>query len=278
MKRLFVLSFVMFIVATAMYAQPTTPSAPRQDGIYKRTLLGTREIIPYDDIREADIYWEKRIWRNIDFREKINLAFTWPVDPFVQIVYDAVVSGELKAYSPLYDDFSEGTELPLEQIIIKFNRTDTTWILDEETYEEKPVIIKTEFDYQTVQKIQIKEDWVFDEETSTMVVRIIGLTMIRDRIDPTTGETLGSEPMFWIYYPDLRGIIIRHEVFNEKNSARYLTFEDIFEMRLFSSYIVKEDNVYDRFIENYTSGIDQVLESERIKQQIFDFEHNLWEF
>ena len=275
MKRLFVLSFVMFIVATAMYAQPTTPSAPRQDGIYKRTLLGTREIIPYDDIREADIYWEKRIWRNIDFREKINLAFTWPVDPFVQIVYDAVVSGELKAYSPLYDDFSEGTELPLEQIIIKFNRTDTTWILDEETYEEKPVIIKTEFDYQTVQKIQIKEDWVFDEETSTMVVRIIGLTMIRDRIDPTTGETLGSEPMFWIYYPDLRGIIIRHEVFNEKNSARYLTFEDIFEMRLFSSYIVKEDNVYDRFIENYTSGIDQVLESERIKQQIFDFEHNL---
>ena len=278
MKRLFVLSFVMFIVATAMYAQPTTPSAPRQDGIYKRTLLGTREIIPYDDIREADIYWEKRIWRNIDFREKINLAFTWPVDPFVQIVYDAVVSGELKAYSPLYDDFSEGTELPLEQIIIKFNRTDTTWILDEETYEEKPVIIKTEFDYQTVQKIQIKEDWVFDEETSTMVVRIIGLTMIRDRIDPTTGETLGSEPMFWIYYPDLRGIIIRHEVFNEKNSARYLTFEDIFEMRLFSSYIVKEDNVYDRFIENYTSGIDQVLESERIKQQIFDFEHNLWAF
>lgn len=268
----------MFIVATAMYAQPTTPSAPRQDGIYKRTLLGTREIIPYDDIREADIYWEKRIWRNIDFREKINLAFTWPIDPFVQIVYDAVVSGELKAYSPLYDDFSEGTELPLEQIIIKFNRTDTTWILDEETYEEKPVIIKTEFDYQTVQKIQIKEDWVFDEETSTMVVRIIGLTMIRDRIDPTTGETLGSEPMFWIYYPDLRGIIIRHEVFNEKNSARYLTFEDIFEMRLFSSYIVKEDNVYDRFIENYTSGIDQVLESERIKQQIFDFEHNLWEF
>ena len=137
---------------------------------------------------------------------------------------------------------------------------------------------KTEFDYQTVQKIQIKEDWVFDEETSTMVVRIIGLTMIRDRLDPTTGEVLGQEPMFWIYYPDLRNIIIRHEVFNEKNSARTLTFEDIFEMRLFNSYIVKEDNVYDRLIENYATGIDQVLESEKIKQVIFDYEHNLWEF
>jgi len=276
MKRLIVFSITMLLAATAMFAQPTSP--PRQDGIYKRELLGTREIIPYDDIREADIFWEKRVWRNIDFREKINLAFTWPVDPFVDVVYKAVISGELKAYSPLYDDFREGTELPLEDILRKYNRIDTTWILDEETYVEKPIVIKSEFDYQTVQKIQIKEDWVFDEETSTMIVRIIGMTMIRDRIDPTTGETLGSEPMFWIYYPDLRNIIVRHEVFNEKNSARYLTFEDIFEMRLFSSYIVKEDNVYDRFIENYSSGIDQVLESERIKQEIFDYEHNLWEF
>lgn len=276
MNRTLVLITILLLSATAVFAQPVSPA--RQDGIYKRELLGTREIIPYDDIREADIYWEKRIWRNIDFREKINLPFTWPVDPFAAIVYDAVKTGELKAYSPLYDDFSEGTELPLEQILIKFERIDTTWIFDEETYEEKPIIIKSEFDPFSVQKIQIKEDWVFDEETSTMVVRIIGLTMMRDRIDPTTGETLGSEPMFWIYYPDLRNILIRHEVFNDQNSARYLTFEDIFEMRLFNSYIVKEDNVYDRLIENYATGIDQVLESERIKQEIFDFEHNLWEF
>ncbi len=275
MNRIFVL-LIVILFASAAFGQPTSPA--RLDGIYKRELLGTREIIPYDDIREADIFWEKRIWRDIDFREKINLPFTWPIDPFVQVVYNAVITGELKAYSPLDDAFHEGSELPIDQLINKYNRTDTTWILDEETYEEKPVIIHSEFDYQTVQKIQIKEDWVFDEETSTMVVRIIGLTMIRDRIDPTTGETLGSEAMFWCYYPDLRNILIRHEVFNDKNSARYLTYEDIFEMRLFNSYIVKEDNVYDRLVENYASGIDQVLESERIKEQIFDFEHNLWEF
>ncbi len=276
MKRLFVLSTAIFIISSIAHAQPT--SAARLDGMYKRELLGTREVIPYDNIREADIFWEKRIWRNIDFREKINLPFTWPVDPFADIVYNAVVTGELKAYKPTYDDFREGLEYPIEELLLKFNRTDSLTIYDEETYEEKIVVTKTEFDYQTVQKIQIKEDWVFDEETSTMVVRIIGLTMIRDRLDPTTGEVLGQEPMFWIYYPDLRNIIIRHEVFNEKNSARTLTFEDIFEMRLFNSYIVKEDNVYDRLIENYATGIDQVLESEKIKQVIFDYEHNLWEF
>ncbi len=276
MKRIIVLLTAVFIVSSMAFAQPT--SAPRLDGIYKRELLGTREVIPYDNIREADVFWEKRIWRNIDFREKINLPFTWPVDPFVQVVYDAVATGELKAYSPLYDDFREGTEIPPDQIINKYNRTDTLLIMDDITYEEKTIFVENIFDYKTVQKIQIKEDWVFDEETSTMVVRIIGLTMIRDRLDLTTGEVLGQEPMFWIYYPDLRNIIIRHEVFNEKNSARTLTFEDIFEMRLFNSYIVKEDNVYDRLIENYATGIDQVLESEKIKQVIFDYEHNLWEF
>lgn len=276
MKRLFVLLTAVFILSSMAFAQPT--SAPRLDGMYKRELLGTREVIPYDNIREADVFWEKRIWRNIDFREKINLPFTWPIDPFVQVVYDAVATGELKAYSPLYDDFREGTEIPPDQIINKYNRTDTLLIMDDITYEERPIYVENIFDYKTVQKIQIKEDWVFDEETSTMVVRIIGLTMIRDRLDLSTGEVLGQEAMFWIYYPDLRNIIIRHEVFNEKNSARTLTFEDIFEMRLFNSYIVKEDNVYDRLIENYATGIDQVLESEKIKQVIFDYEHNLWEF
>lgn len=155
MNRTLVLITFLLLSATAVFAQPVSPA--RQDGIYKRELLGTREIIPYDDIREADVYWEKRIWRNIDFREKINLPFTWPVDPFAAVVYDAVKTGELKAYSPLYDDFSEGTELPLEQILIKFERIDTSWIFDEETYEEKPIIIKSEFDPFSVQKIQIKE-------------------------------------------------------------------------------------------------------------------------
>ena len=276
MKHPILVLVIVSLIATKTFAQPV--SEARQDGAYKRELLGTREIIPYDFLREADVFWEKRIWREIDFREKINLPFSWPVDPFPQIIYDAVVSGEIKSYSPLYDDFRAGSEFTVDDIINKYNRTDTTYILDEVTYEETPVIITTQFDPNTVQKIQIKEDWVFDEETSQMIVRIIGLAMVRDRIDPTTGEILGSEIMFWLYYPDLRDVLVGHEVFNDKNSARTLTFEDIFEMRLFNSYIVKEDNVYDRFIENYATGIDQVLESERIKEQIFDYEHNLWEF
>lgn len=272
-----ILFFLTFTLATAsVFSQPT--SEAKLDGAYTRTLINTREVIPYDFIRESDVFWEKRVWRNIDFREKMNLVFMWPKDPFMQFIYNAIKSGEVTAYSPLYDDFREGSAFTVEEIFNRYEGVDTIYQYDEVTYEEVVKEIPREFDYQLIKKLQIKEDWVFDEETSTLVVRIIGIAPIRERIDEFTGEPIGEELMFWLYYPDLRSLMVRHEVFNEKNSARYFTFEDIFEMRFFSSYIIKEDNVYDRYINSYAAGIDEVLESDRIKNQIFEFEHQLWEF
>jgi hypothetical protein len=57
-----------------------------------------------------------------------------------------------------------------------------------------------------------------------------------------------------------------------------MSWEDVFEMRMFSSYVIKETNEYDRMIENYAAGVDAIMESERIKNEIFEFEHQLWEF
>ncbi len=269
--------FILILLLTSFsFAQQT--SEAKRDGAYDRELLPTREVIPYDHIREADVFWEKRVWRVIDFREKMNMPFAWPRDPFMDFIYDQVSKGEITAYSPLEDDFREGSAFTIEDIKNKYEGVDSQYIYDEETYEERVQLIPRTFDYQTIKKLQIKEDWVFDEETSNLVVRIVGIAPIRERIDPNTGEPIGEELMFWLYYPDIRSELIRHEVFNEKNSARYFTFDDIFEMRFFSSYVIKEDNVYDRFIDSYAAGVDQVLESDRVKNEIFEFEHNLWEF
>ena len=279
MKKMFKFSLVAWLLFAAGYMNAQQVASPsKRDGAYDKDLIKTREVIPYDHIREADVFWEKRVWRVIDFNEKMNLPFKYPVDPFMNVVYNAVVNGELTAFSPLFDDFRDSSAFTIEDVNRKFNRVDTIYTYNEETYQEEMKVVTSTFDYQTVNKIELKEDWIFDEETSTMVVRIIGVAPIRDRIDVNTGEPIGSEVMFWVYYPDLRPILIRHELFNEKNSARTLTYEDVFEMRLFSSYIVKEDNVYDRFIENYATGVDQVLESDRIKNEIFEYEHNLWEY
>lgn len=266
---------ITFFVSLA-FSQAATEEF--RDGAYDRQLIIEREVLPYDHIREADVFWEKRVWRTLDFREKMNLPFTWPVNPFMDRLYELVISGEVMAFSPLYDDFKLENAFTVEEVQNKFNRIDTVYLYNEETYEEEAKIVKTEFNYQEVKKLKIKEDWVFDEETSQLVVRIIGMAPVKERIDPTSGESIGEEAMFWIYYPELRKHLVRIEVFNTENSARYFTFDDIFENRFFSSYVIKEDNVYDRFIESYTAGIDQVLESDRIKNEIFEFEHNLWEF
>ena len=84
--------------------------------------------------------------------------------------------------------------------------------------------------------------------------------------------------MYWIYYPDLRPILAKYEAYNPGNNAVRLSWEDIFEARFFSSYIYKEDNVYDRVIQEYATDLDALFESDKIKQKVFEFEHDLWEF
>ncbi len=84
--------------------------------------------------------------------------------------------------------------------------------------------------------------------------------------------------MYWIYYPDLRPILAKYESYNTGNDAIRLSWEDLFEARLFSSYITQESNVYDRVIQEYATGLDALLESDRIKQQLFEFEHDLWSY
>lgn len=262
------------VTASAAWAQPQAP-APR-DRAYEELTFEERVPIPYDHLREADIFWEKRIWRVIDFREKINLPFAYPKLPLAQVLIDVLKSGEATAYHPLDDEF--GTPLTDEQVEQKLYSVDTVLTYDLDTYEEIQQVVESEFDPVWVSKLWVKEDWVFDEETSTMVCRILGIAPVREKIDELSGIVIGDELMFWMYYPELRDILATKPVFNQFNDAVRMSWEDVFEMRLFNSYIIKESNVYDRTVENYASGIDAVLESERLKQEIFTFEHELWEF
>lgn len=270
LKALF--GFVMCMAfATALVAQPVAP--PPRDRAYDRTIEHEKKVIPYDHLREADVMWEKRIWRVIDFREKINKPFIYPREPFVQIVLDLVKEGAVSAYSD--EDF--GARVTAEEIEDKLSRIDTFIELDEETFEEKVTVYREEFNPEDVQKFRVKEDWIFDEESSTMVVRIIGMSPVKDVYDDND-EYLGEEPLFWVYYPECRQFFGNKEVFNEKNDSQRMSWEDLFEMRIFASYIIKESNVYDRRIQQYLGGIDIILESENIREDIRRYEHDLWSY
>jgi hypothetical protein len=75
---------------------------------------------------------------------------------------------------------------------------------------------------------------------------------------------------------------VNYEVFNRQNDAARLTYDDWFEQRLFSSYIIKQSNEHDNKIKEYDefkdNGVAALLEADRIKQELFEKEHDLWEY
>jgi gliding motility associated protien GldN len=283
MKPNFILPVLLLLLLSGSFASAQqTEMNNVLDGVYRKTIYKEKEIIPYDHIREADVFWSKRIWREIDVREKMNLYFKYPVEVnqqaqyFVSILLYAINNEGLTVYNTIDDQFT--TAMPLEEVNAIGSRVDSQLTVNWETGEEEWVIVKQEFDPEKVNKFRIKEEWFFDEETSTMQVRIIGIAPLIDEYDES-GNFRFTKPMFWVYYPDLRPILVHYEIFNPQNDAIRMSWEDVFEMRFFSSYITKESNVYDRRVQDYMpNGIDALLEAERIKNELFVREHDLWNY
>ncbi|MDX2003107.1 MAG: gliding motility protein GldN [Chitinophagales bacterium] len=263
------------IFMTASAIAQNVQDAPL-DNAYEPITVEDKGIIPYDHIREADVFWEKRIWRVIDVREKMNLVFKYPKQYFVNILRDAAIEGTIAVYDGADDEFTKRIA-PGEVASLGVGTADTVMVWDPETETETATVSAAIFDPEKVTKFRLKEVWIFDEETSTMVVRILGIAPIMDVIDDQ-GNFRGEQPLFWVYYPEARQLLAKYPVFNTGNDAQQNSWEDLMEMRFFSSYIIKERNVYDRRIQDYAAGIDALYESDRIKEQIMEFEHDLWSF
>lgn len=245
------------------------------DDIVEKRIINERKVLPYQPLREADIFWEKRVWRIIDIREKMNLPFAYPEERFFSILMDAAVNGDITVYSTENDKFTD--KLSPNEVATMGATVDTVITFDPETYEEQMQIVRNELNPEDVKRFRMKEVWFFDEETSTLQVRILGIAPLID-VKDENGNFRYEKPMFWVYYPDCREMLARHKVYMQGNDASPITWEDLLEMRFFSSHIFKESNVYDRRLKEYLTGVDLLLEADKIKQEIFNFEHDLWSY
>ncbi len=280
MKKLFLAILALAMLMTADLKAQIIDEAP-VDGLFDEQIDANRKPVPFPVIRKADVMWSKRIWREIDFRQKFNQKFYFPLETqanwksFIVTILDALKEGQITAY-----DISNTDELlvPITYSEVIGRQTDSIpKIMRRSTppYEEYDTVIYTEFDPTKVMRLRIKEDWYFDSQRSQMMVRIQAIcpVMIKER----NGEEI-TEPLFWLSYAEARDVLAQALVFNEKNSAARLTYDEVFWKRLFDSYIYKEENVFDRRISQYATGVDALLESERIKKSMFQFENNLWEY
>lgn len=262
------------LLLTPLFAQTESTRLPLND-ITQRTLLHEERPLPYPPIREADILWEKRVWRVIDTREKINLPFRYPKQPFVTLLTEAVESGRLQAFSTANDEFS----LPLSQqeVTGMLYRIDTVPIYDFDTDTEIYQVVKDELNPEDVKRFRIKEHWFFDTRTSTLQVRILGIAPLIEEYDDN-GNFRYERPLFWIYYPDARELLAHAEAPTDGLAHSPMSWADIFDMRKFSSYIMKASNIHDERLEGTYTGVDLLQQSHRLEQEIFNFEHDLWSY
>ena len=268
---------MLFGIVLSVSAQTTEAKPPKNSILSERQeIMVEKQLSPLPEIREEYVMWKKTIIREVDFRQKINQVFYFPVTPtedwrnLVTVLYDGILDGRITPYrvenniddmvTPLTrDDFEkENTKIGDPPVIMR----DGVEVANEMSFKDRMA---------NVTRLRIKEDWYFDKHLSQFLVRIIAL-------GPIMVDEDGLSQACWIPYDDnTRKVLSEAFVANRKNGAERRTYEEILTKRVFDSYIVKEENMYDRYISSYALNIDALYESERIKDEMFDFEQSLWE-
>lgn len=290
-------------VAVAAPAKDTTPvKAPdslpvpkikkslRPDEAVDRRDILDRNPLAYEHLRVDDAVYRHKIWREIDAREKINLPFRYTADEnngnqrFISILLKAIQDGEVTAFSNIDDRFT--TPLTLDEVskvVTGGSRTIDQY--DSLGNVVGQITVQNEVNLDSFYKFQIKEEVIFDKEASRLFWRILGIAPVK-KLMTSTGVQIGDQayPLFWVYYPDLRPIFAKYEVYNGKNYGQRMTWEELFESRMFSGRIIKStiDNPMDIPIAQQPgmkeNGVFQLLEGERIKEKVFNYELDLWSY
>ena len=255
--------------------------------------------LPYGYVHDRDVLMGKTTWELIDLDERINFPMYYPVDTaFVgkerrslfQVLLDGIKSGKI---TEVYGDDYFNTKKTLKEMESVFKYKDTIpagideFNTDVQAYKsgakvlDKQFINETELSAADVTGYKIKGYWYFDKRQSELKYRLLAICpMATEARDKAKGNTDAIE-LFWVYFPSIRNILHEAKAFNDKNSAMPITFDHLLNSRRFSGVIYKEENVYgDRTIEKYMkdNAQMQLLESERIKEKIRNFEQDMWNY
>jgi len=284
-------------VAVAPPPPPPNDSLPikyvkkslRPDEAVETSTLKDRTPLPYEHLRADDAMYRHKIWREIDTREKINLPFKYAADEnngnqrFISILFKAIQDSLVTVFDVIDDRFT--TPMTKGEIVAKISGEkiispfyDSLGNITRYDTLSRDIVLDSFY------KFRLKEEVVFDKESSRLFWRILGIAPVMNVYTAQTNQFVGTTELFWVYYPDMRPIFSKYDVYNGKNYGARMSWEDLFESRMFYGRIIKStiDNPYDRFIDQYPGlkdkNILQLLEGENIKEKIFNYEQDLWSY
>lgn len=260
------------------------------------------EPLAYGYIDDRDILWSKTIWEKIDLDERINFPYYYPSEPqnlgeerrsLFDVLLRGIEEGRIKE---IYADDGGyfNTKLTFQQVLEKLS-----WNGYLPGYEEaanEGILTEAELDAEykvsiplksaDIIEYRIKGTWYFNKRQGELKYRLLGIAPCAPDPEIKNPNQGGPEidpnvlyPLFWIWFPDAREVLNESFVFNTRNSSQPITFDNMLNSRRFNALIYKEENVYeDREVKDYIfeDALQQLLESERIKSVIRDFEQDMW--
>jgi len=292
---IFILAFLLF---NSIYAQSNLLNAQKPSDIGVKTAeqlaVDNDKPLEYGYIDDRDILWSKVVWEYIDLNERINLPFYYPVDTTSisgnrRSLFDTLLRGIKKgAITEVYDDSYFAAKMTKVEINSKLYRIDTTEAgIDELNAGATNIdeyIDKINLTSQDIEGFKIKGLWYFDKRQGELKYRLLALAPVAPDIQVMGREDMDiSEqlPLFWVWFPDARQTLHEMKVFNQKNSAYPISFDHLLNARRFNSIIYREENIYgNRDVAQYVKGnaLFQVIESNKIKEEIRNKELDMWNY
>ena len=289
MKKIEVILLGLFLfLSPSLFAQVVDEPEDNSDGFYTKeaeVIENNKKAFDFPYVREADVVWAHRVWRVIDFKEKINQVFYYPTVPdqgrknLFTILDEALTEGRIRCFkTDMFEEEENWGELKVRMGSEKYIEVPYT---DMDGYEQfKDSLIREEMNPLDITQLCIKEDWFIDKNRSVEDVRIIGFVFVYYQPSIEEGGAPTRYELAWIRYndPEVRELLANSEVYNMDNDRARRSYDDIFRKRIFSSYIIRESNDFNRRIDLYSTGIDALMESQRIEDYLFEMEEDMWEY
>ena len=293
----------VLLIAQMSIAQSNLLNAKSPSEIGKKTAAQEEsdndKPLQYGYVHDRDVLMGKMVWEIIDLDERINFPLYFPIDTanigkdrrsLFDVLIKEIKSGKITEV--YYDDYFN-TKKSLKDMASSFTYIDTTNAGREEinTYFDDykagrkvldpQYIDKRELSSIDVSGYKVKGYWYFDKRQGEMKYRLLGICPVSPEAREIGVDNPDVIELFWVYFPATRDVLHEWKAFNNENSAMPMTFDHLLNSRRFSGVIYKEENVYgDRQIMEYMkdNALNQLLESERVKEKIRDFEQDMWNY